>query len=171
MKRFGNVLYVMVDGLDGMATLKQVLLLAEKYQFDLTLLDVTESLPISARMLITAMPPNDLKRWVLDKKIAQLDALVSMIESPSCKLRASAAIGNRADEIVREALEGDFDLVIKSVEKGSTDRRLLRKCKCPVWVLETDDFTGSGQLIPSNSPFTDSRETNQTNRINIHEAW
>lgn len=115
--------------------------------------------------MITCMPINELKNRTLQNRLVQLEALISIIESRSRKLRARTSFGNRAKEIVSEATQGNYDLVIKRSEKGSTDRRVLGNCLCPVWVLKPEDYTESGQIMVSNLPQITSRIENQTARI------
>lgn len=165
MKNNARVLYVMEGDFSEFKTLKQILLLAEEYQLELTLFDITQAIAPPARLMITCMPINELKNRTLQNRLVQLEALISIIESRSRKLRARTSFGNRAKEIVSEATQGNYDLVIKRSEKGSTDRRALGNCLCPVWVLKPEDYTESGQIMVSNLPQITSRIENQTARI------
>lgn len=94
--------------------------------------------------MITSVPLNELRDKTVRKRHAHLEALVSMIGQGSCKLRAHTAFGNRAKEIVTEATQGNYDLVIKRCEKGPTDKQVAKNCNCPVWVLRPDDYMESG---------------------------
>lgn len=169
MRHNAKVLYVMDGNYSEFETLKQVLDLAEEYQFGLTLFDVVQTIAGPARFMITSMLASQLRDRALRNRLAQLEALISMIEHRSFKLRARTSFGNRATEIVTEATKGDYDLVIKRCEKGSTDRRVLKNCHRPVWVLKPEDYTESGQIIVSRLPQTTAPGDNKTARAYVHE--
>ena len=169
MRHNAKVLYVMDGDFSEFETLKQVLDLAEEYQCELTLFDIVQNISRPARFLITSVPINDLRDRALRKRLGQLEALISMIKRRSCKLKARTSFGNRAKEIVTEATTGNYDLVIKRCEIGSTDKRALRNCQCPVWVLKPEDYTESGQIIVSKLPQIASRSDSRTGRIYVHE--
>ena len=169
MKHQARVLYVMDDDFSEFETLKQVLDLAREYQLELTLFDIARTVAASDRFMITSMPLNDLRDRTLRNRLGRLEALISMIDSRSCKLRARTSLGKRAQEIISEAAQGNYDLVIKRREKGSTDKRVSRECQCPVWVLGPEDYTESGQIIASNSPRIASRNDHRTAGICVQE--
>ena len=165
MKHHARVLYVMDGNFSEFETLKQVLDLAEEYKLELTLFEIADSIAPSARLMVTSMPLNNLKDLTLKNRHRHLEALISIIGPRSFKLRARTSFGKRAKEIVSEAAQGNHDLVIKRCENGSTDKRVLRDCQCPVWVLRPEDYKESGQIIASNAPRISSRNENQTARM------
>ena len=147
-----NILYVMSEGPDNIKVLGQLIKLAKQHHARLTLLDVIDSLPPSRRMLITSVPPGELRNIVVENRLEQLETLVSRIGSDGVELRSHVRFGGHAKEIVRAAAEGGYDLVIKSPEKGGVDRYLMRRCHCPVWLLTPEEYDASGQLIPTRFP-------------------
>lgn len=165
MRYNSKVLYVMDGNFSEFETLKQVLELAEEYKLELTLFEIADRIAPSARLMITSMPLDSLKDLTLRNRHRHLEALISIIGPRSFELRARTSFGNRAREIVSEATQGNHDLVIKRCEKGSTDKRVLRDCLCPVWVLSPEDYNESGQIIASNAPRIGSRKENQTARM------
>lgn len=165
MKRHARVLYVMDSEFSEFETLKQILDLAEEYQLELTLFDIAQTVSPSARLMVASTPLHNLKDCTLRHRQKHLEALVSMIGPRTCKLRARTSFGNRAKEIVSETAQGIYELVIKRPEKGSTDRRVLDKCRYPVWVLKPEDYTESGQIIASNAPRIAPRNDSRTARI------
>jgi len=168
MRYNAKVLYVMDGNFSEFETLKQVLDLADEYQFELTLFDIVHTIDRPARLMITSMPPNELRDRALRKRLGRLEALISMIKHRSCKLRARTSFGNRAREIVTEATKCNYDLVIKRCEKGSADKRVFRNCQCPVWVFKPEDYSESGQIIFSNLPKFASRNENRTAHSYVH---
>ena len=142
----------MDDSIEGMLTLKQVLLMAGARGWRLTLLSVVESLGSSARMLVTCASHNELKTRILRKRRLQLEALISMIAHDVCRLNASVSFGSRAKAIVQEYTQGPYDLLIKPCDNDSTDKFLLKHCDESVWLLKPGDFTNMGEFIPENLP-------------------
>lgn len=147
-----KVLYVLDDGLDGIDTLKQVLAMAEVNRWNLTLFGVVESVRAGSGMLLTCMSPDQLESRELQKRLAQIEALISIIRHDYCCLHGRASFGNRAREILREASNGRYDLVIKYWRDDSTDRKLERGCQPPVWLLKPEDFSAAGGIIAANTP-------------------
>ncbi len=152
MKQIDRVLYVMDDSIEGMVTLKQVLLTAVERGWRLTLFSVIDSLG-SDRMLLTCASYNDLKARILRKRRLQLEALISMVAHNFRQLTASVSLGHRAREILQEYTQGRYDLLIKPCENDSTDKFLLKHCDESVWLLKPDDFTNMGEFIPENLPY------------------
>ena len=165
MKHHAKVLYVMDGNFSEFETLEQVLDLAEEYNLELTLFEIADTIAPSARLMVTSMPLNNLEDLTLRNRHQHLEALISIIGPRSFKLRARTSFGNRAKKIVSEAIQCNYDLVIKRCEKGSTDKRVLRDCQCPVWVLRPEDYNESGQIIASNAPRIGSTNDHQTARM------
>lgn len=149
MKRLASILYVIDGDLSNMNVLDEVKFLAKEHQASLTLLDVIESLHRTDRMAITYMPTGEIRNRIVAKRLNQLEELISMIGQDNDDLRPRVLFGKRAREIAREAAEGGYDLVIKTPEKGRTDKYLLRNCKCPLWLLQPDDYDTAGQICTS----------------------
>ena len=147
-----NMLYVMSRDLNNIKILGQVIKLAKERKASLTVLDVIDSLPRANRMLITAVPTADLRDNLVSCRLGELEALVSRFGSDANALQPRVTFGDRATEIVREAADGAYDLVIKNPGRRRTDRDLLQNCSCPVWLLKPDDYDAAGQLIASRCP-------------------
>jgi hypothetical protein len=168
MRYNAKVLYVMDGNFSEFETLKQVLDLAEEYQLELTLFEIADTIAPSARLMVTSMPLNNLEELTLRNRHRRLEALVSIIGPRSFKLRARTSFGNRAKEIVSEATKGNYEFVIKRRERGSADKRVLRNCQCPVWVLKPEDYTESGQIIVSDQPKFAPKNENRTAHSYVH---
>lgn len=161
-----NILYVMSSGLDNIRILGQVVRFAEERAASLTVVDVIDALPRSSRMLVTAVPTTDLRDQVVRARLDELEQLVSRLGTGSLVLRPLALFGNPAREIVREAADGSYDLVIKSHGKIGTDRFLRRNCSCPVWVLQPGDYDDAGQLVATGCP-----AAGRANAVSHARAW
>ena len=149
MKQSANILFVMGGKPGDTSCLKQAIVIARESNSSLTVLDVMESLPRSARMLVTAVPPGELKDSILAKRQDQLEELLTMIKPDAVDMRVRVRFGNRAKQIASEAAGGRHDVVVKCPEKGRTDRYLSSHCICPVQLLKSDGSLVSGQSLRS----------------------
>ena len=146
MKCYKNILLVMDGDLCNMLALKQVVALAQKDHGNLTLLTVIESLPKAARMLVTAATPYEIKNKIIKERLAELEALVSMIGQGDTILRTRARYGNPEREIAREAAENGYDLLIDITRKGAKyhrsliNHRLLRNSDCQIMFLKPEEY-------------------------------
>lgn len=167
MERITNILYIMDSEMCGMQALEHVMLLARDHRANVTLLDVIEKLPSSTRMMVTAIPPGDLKDSVIRKRSRQLEELASILECGPGVLQTQVHFGNPAKEAVREAAEGGYDLVIKRPGKHRTDNYLLRNCRCPVLLLKPEDCqTFDEALATMNYQYAQARKK-VTGRLDI----
>ena len=146
MKYFKNILLVMDGDLSNMLALKQAIMMAENNHAKLTLLSVVESLPKSARMLITAFTPNEIKNKIIRERLDQLDALTSLIRQDDVTLQTRVLYGDRSREIAREAAENGHDLVIDISGKGVKNNRLIRNCDCQVMFMKPEDYRTSDRF-------------------------
>ena len=149
---YSNMLYVMSPDPDNIRVLGQVIKFAGECHARLTLFDVIDSLPRTSRMLVTSVPIDNLRNGIVRNRLEQLEMLVSRMESGTVELRARVLFGHRAKQIMHEAKDSGYDLVIKSPERGRTDRFILKHCACPVWLLQPDDYDAAGQLQATHSP-------------------
>lgn len=149
MKQSANILFVMGGKSGDTSCLRQAIVIARETNSSLTVLDVMESLPRSARMLVTAMPAGELKNSMLTKRQDQLEELLTMIKPDAVDMRVRVRFGNRAKEVAREAADGGHDVVVKCSEKGRIDRYLSSNCMCPVQLLKSDGSLVSGESLRS----------------------
>ena len=147
-----KILYVMNADPDNIKVLGQVIKFAGERRASVTVLDVIDSLPPTSRMLITSVPAGDLRDSLVRSRLDQLETLIARLGSDAVELRPRVLFGKHAKQIVSEANDGGYDLVIKSPESGGADRYLLKHCHCPVWLLLPGDYDAAGQLLPSHGP-------------------
>ena len=76
-----------------------------------------------------------------------LDELVETAKTEEISATAKLQFGKPWQAIIREAVQGDYDLVLVGTRDrgaasrmlfGSTTMKLLRNCPCPVWVTRPD---------------------------------
>lgn len=120
--------------------------LARHVGADLTIVDVASELPRHARLM-----PEALRARIVPDRAARLAALAATLEAgPARGVRISTVVraGKPAIAIVREALRGGYDVLLKShlvpsdeasaARFDALDMQLLRKCPCPVWLVDPE---------------------------------
>lgn len=145
MPGFSNILLVAVPGEDPVRAISRVGRLVKHHDAALTVVMVREELADDARELlddpamvhalaeVDAHAAQELQDWTAAAHAAGLPASTRMLT------------GIPFVEIIRAVFAGGHDLVIKTAEPptgffralfGSTDRHLLRKCPCPLWLAD-----------------------------------
>lgn len=141
---YSNILCVLSDTHQQDDIVAQAIHIAKSHQASLTLMLALESLPPNANIVMTSFSALDSQQSME----TQADEwLVELGErwSQTYPLNTRVCIGNPLIDIVRYVQREKCDLVIKKADDsfldrlfGSLDMRLLRKCPCPVWILDPD---------------------------------
>lgn len=121
--------------------------LARHVDADLTMVDVASGLPKHARRLL----PESLRARLVPDRSARLSAMAGELAAGAGRgVRISTAVleGRPDVAIVRQVLEGRFDVLLKSHARPAggagapaidvLDMQLLRKCPCPVWLVDPE---------------------------------
>jgi len=143
MKRFRNILCVLSrrDG-DGQA-LQRAVALAQSNQARLRVLTLVERVSLGMGMPEGGPISAQLQDALVREGENRLQAAVEAF-SGKAVFETGTLVGGTFLEIIREVLQHEHDLLIKSAEApewlsrlfGSDDMHLLRKCPCPVWLLK-----------------------------------
>ncbi len=145
MKRFKNIL--MYAGTEETtAAISRSVKLALENDADLTLIDVIKPIPHAIGMMTDVAPPEELERLVAEEHRDKLLQKAADFSDTGVELNVTVRIGQTPIEIVREVIEGGYDLVVKTADGpsalnrlfGSTAQTLMRSCPCPVWILKPD---------------------------------
>lgn len=100
---------------------------------------------------------------VQDAALAVLDGLVQQAEASGVTADRLLGYGRAWEEIIKQTLGGDFDLVVCGTRNrsaasrmlfGSTTGKLLRFCPCPVWVTKPDPIPDESVILVA-SDFSD----------------
>ena len=139
MKRFQNILCVLSrrDG-DGQA-LQRAVALAQSNQARLRVLALVDRVSLGMGMPDGGPISAQLQDALVCEGENRLQAAVEAF-SGKAALETGTLVGGTFLEIIREVLQQEHDLLIKSAEApewlnrlfGSDDMHLLRKCLCPV---------------------------------------
>lgn len=145
MKRFSNILLVVDERTEHSAALSRGLALARKNQARMTVCAVVDTVPGEVQMGVVAVTPQEVLNIAVAGKREWLEDAVESAAADGVSLEMKVLIGKPFIEIIREVLRNDHDLVIKCSDPdqslrevffSSTDKHLMRKCPCPVWIIK-----------------------------------
>lgn len=142
MKHFENILYHASPAETASPALEQVFRLARDHGARLTLVSVVEPVPLLAQRLLPAGV--DVAELVEERARRTLDSLAEAGEAAGVTPRTRLLRGKPFVELVRDVLEYEHDLLVTTGQGedggllGGLSQHLMRKCPCPVWVLNAD---------------------------------
>ncbi|MGI9233511.1 MAG: universal stress protein [Woeseiaceae bacterium] len=145
MKRFSNILLVIDEGADYSAVLKRGATLARKNQARLTVCAIVDAVPSEVRMGVITITPREVLDAAITKKREWLEDTVNSVATDGVSIDTRVLIGKPFIEILRQVLREDHDLIVKCADAdsvlreilfSSTDKHLMRKCPCPVWIIK-----------------------------------
>ena len=154
MKRFSNILFTVTSDGDVSASFGKAVSLARNNQAKLTVAGVIDANDEAKELASSGKSP--LLDAMVESKQNQLDALTKDISLDDTQVETKILIGYGFIEIIREVLNFERDLVIKSLESsesigqkllGSMDMKLLRKCPCPVWLIRSSQQHGFREIL------------------------
>ncbi|MEO0347712.1 MAG: universal stress protein [Pseudomonadota bacterium] len=135
MKRFANIALILEPDADNKSALHRAASLAARNRAKLTVMAVAPELgPIA----------NDaLREAVTNGTREELRHLVSQAPDYLPDLHTQLIAGATPIDVIRAVVVHGYDLVIKATEPtasaaetlGPFDKKLLRKCPCPVWLV------------------------------------
>lgn len=143
MKRFKDILCVVEPGMPSEAVLERAVALAENNQAKLTVVDVTDRIPINAETIDGGPSSDDLQAAMINAHAKGLDDLIEPYRK-RVDIKTRVLTGVPFLVIIREVLRNGHDLLIKLPETcdwldrlfSSDDMHLFRKCPCPVWIIK-----------------------------------
>jgi universal stress protein E len=139
---YKNILCVLGDSHRQDDTVAQALHIAKTHQANITIVLALEALPPNANMIMESFSyiesqqsmENQAQQWLTEQ---------SKNWSQHYHADTEVLIGDPLIDVVSYVVNNNIDLVIKRAEEsfldklfGSLDMRLLRKCPCPVWVVD-----------------------------------
>jgi len=142
MKRFKNILCVSGETPDQGAAVARAASLAKNHRATLTVIGVIPS------------GTSDLQETTSARHMQVLESLVKPYRR-RLKIQLDLLRGPVFSEVIRAVLRNAHDLVIKAAESpdllkrlfGSDDMHLLRKCPCPVWLLNAPGKSNCDRIM------------------------
>jgi nucleotide-binding universal stress UspA family protein len=159
MKRFQNILVSIDVRQAAYPALDWGTQLAVANGARLTLMDVAPEFSWPVRM---ALPDHaHMRDLLLQEKRDLLEAIAAPLRERGLAVTTQTASGKTSLELIREALRGRHDLVVR-VAKGAQSRRegffgnttlrLFRHCPCPVWAVRPDSQPRFGRILAAVDP-------------------
>lgn len=145
MKRFSNILLIVDERTDYSAALKRGVALARRNQAHVTVCAIVDTVPGDVQMGVIAISPREVLDIAVAGKREWLDDTVNAVATDGVPVDAKVLVGKPFIEIIRQVLRDGHDLVIKCADAdrrlrellfSSTDKHLMRKCPCPVWIIK-----------------------------------
>ncbi len=153
MQRFKNILVVLDPGAQQQPALERAADLARLYGARLHVFVVLEDLPLELKTLLSAPHTGELRERVEQQQRGRVEALLAPLRERGIDLHLDIQWHRVAFlVIIREVLRQGHDLIIKTTggatETGMmlfnpTERHLMRKCPCPVWMVKPESHLDS----------------------------
>ncbi len=154
MRRFKNILAVYGDSIGADNVLDRAEELAQANDADLTLIEV--------------LPERYTTPQAAAERQKKLERVAKTLKKQG--VRSITMIGTPFLDIIRTVLKNRHDLVIIAADSGSTmrnlyfgssARHLMRKCPCPVWVLQPTQTKKARRILACVDPVSDSPYENE----------
>ena len=145
MKRFSNILLVVDDRTDYSAAVKRATTLARNNHAHLTVCANIDAIPSEVRMRVVTITSREFLDVATAKTQEWLNDTVDSVATDGVSIDTKVLVGKPFIEIIRQVLRDDHDLIIKCADAdsglreilfSSTDKHLMRKCPCPVWIIK-----------------------------------
>ena len=150
MQRISKILFMAESEMDNQQAFVQATTIAQNNQAEITVVGVIENLK-TGKATESGLP--DL---LVKQKLEELQSLVQSVPVDGIPIDLKVLTGSAFIEIIREVIMSQQDLLIKPVESkygsehqlfGVTDRKLLRKCPCPVWLFKSKEQQGYREIL------------------------
>ncbi len=142
MKKIKRILLAVDGTYDKQAFIGEVATVAIDAGAQVTLLSVLDA-PSGDQEISTETA--ELHQWMTEDSLEQMKDMSSKLEKREIKVTIKQSKGKLYLEIIREAINGGYDLVMKPARSnttakdllfGNTDQQLFRMCPCPVWAFK-----------------------------------
>ena len=173
MRFFENILLFYND--EFVEIKDKVIKLVRKNNAMLKIIDVFDNFDQYLELLPPSSSINELKEVVISER--RLEILSHFEKDLDVKSQITVIIkfGNTAIEIIKEAIRGGHDLVIKAASGNKTFKdylfgniavKLLRKCPCPVLIVKPSEGESFQKILAPVDPKAVREETANTK---VHE--
>ncbi len=160
MRQFSKPLVVVAEGEDPGPALTRATKIALENGTDLTLLMVAAPVPEETASLLPPAVLKELRAALGERRDARLHALASQIGAAGLSVRTVSQEGTPFLVTIREVLRSGHDLVLKTAGSdgegelafSSTDKHLLRKCPCAVWLLRSASSPTCRRILAAVDP-------------------
>ena len=162
MKRFKNILVVADEHGWTDAVAGRALWLARANDARVTLVDVAEEQGTALDRLLGVFSRGRAEEIVADVEHAgqdRLEALAAPLRAEGVAVETVMLHGTAFLALIRRVMASGHDLVLKGAYRGpdrpflrATDLHLLRKCPCPVWILNGETEPRVARIMAAVDP-------------------
>ena len=180
MKRFKNILVLCEDDSIATSAFDRVSWLAEANGARVTLVDVVAASPVDMTRMFMALGRArgaEIAERVVAARRARLEDLAGIMRERGTHAAVALDIGTTFIEVIRRVIRDGHDLVVKSRQGSvsaplllSDDMHLLRKCPCPVWILNSRLEARSRRIMAAVDPDPDDDVRNGLNHTILQLA-
>jgi len=179
MKRFKNILLALDPELQQLGALVQGITLARQNRARLRLIVVLkhlplEDLPLGTHALVRILDGEGLREMIEQRQHKLIEHQLRSLTADDLDVTATVQWSHVPFvTIIQEVLRHDHDLLIKTAkpQRGPaaalfhpTDRHLIRKCPCPVWMVRTEQHLAYGRILAAVDPFHSDAVNDSLNR-------
>jgi len=157
------------------AVLERAVWLATSNDAKLTFIDIIDANPGDLARLFAALPGRrgqEVEAQVLEFHASRLETLVAPLKDQGLDPVTAVLTGTGFIETIRTVLKDGHDLVLKGAHRGpdrpflrAPDLHLLRKCPCPVWILNGEARGKSERIMSAVDPDPDDKVRNNLNHM------
>lgn len=140
--RFTNILCVLHDTHVQDPLIAQAVHIARVHQASLTVMLSLDTLPPNAQMVMQSFEYLESQSTMAQSAQTWLDSKLARW-ADDIPIKGVVAVGELFLEVIKFTVQNNIDLVIKRNQHGllntltgSDDRHMLRKCPCPVWIMQ-----------------------------------
>lgn len=146
MQRFKNILFFLDTSDLSSTAAKSAIHLARLNHARLTVLDVVHGDDAGYRFGTSSAKLHEIEGMLILERHKEIEQILKDTDL-DIEIDIQVLAGKTFIEVIRYVQREKIDLVIKEVEEekrfadmffGSTDLRLLRKCPCPVWLVNPE---------------------------------
>lgn len=180
MKRFRNILVLCDDDSIADSAFDRVSWLEGANDARVTLVDVIEASPGELAQLFSGLGRirgNEITEQVFAARRERLEALAAVLRQRGAKAATAVDTGKTFIEVIRRVLRDGHDLVVKAARGSVTaplllseDMHLLRKCPCPVWILNSRLEARSRRILAAVDPDPDDPARDKLNHTILELA-
>ena len=169
MPFFENILLFYNDQFSGIKS--EVIRLVRKNHARVKIIDVFDNFDQYLELLPPSSSIDELKEVIISERRLEILAHFEADPDISSQMTVIFKFGNPVVEIIKEAIRGTHDLVIKAASGNKTFKdhlfgniavKLLRKCPCPVLIIKPSEGVSFQKILAPVDVETIGKETTKT---------
>lgn len=177
MRRFKNIMVVCDDPESDEALFKRAALIAKSNEAKVCLASTLEAEAGELSRLLSGLPgirSHDAELALVDYRRSQLQESVKTFEREGIETSTRVLKGTPFIEITKQVFRGEHDLLLKTASGrpngyrrlfASVDLHLLRKCPCPVWIMQPSMRLGYDRILAAIDPDPDNPDRDAISRL------